>query len=127
MTIAYWCVFAAILLPLLFTGVAKFSGRDFKPKDNLAPRAFLEGLDGFRQRANWAQMNTHESIPAFMAAVIIAHQIGGEQNMIDTLAVSYIVLRLVYGVLYIANKGLLRTMAWGLSLLCILGMFFTVA
>jgi len=60
-----------------------------------------------------------------MAAVIIAHQIGGEQSTIDMLAVSYIVLRLIYGVLYMANKGMLRTAVWSLSLLCILGMFFT--
>jgi uncharacterized MAPEG superfamily protein len=125
MTIAYWCVFISILLPLLYTGVAKFSGGDYQPKHNLEPREFLNNLEGFRQRANWTQLNTHESIPAFMAAVIIAHQIGGEQASIDVLAVFYIVLRLVYGVLYILNKGLLRTLTWTLSLLCILGLFFT--
>ena len=125
MTIAYWCVFVAILLPLLYTAIAKFSGGDYQPKHNLAPRAFLNSLDGFRQRANWTQLNTHESIPAFMASVIIAHQIGGEQSMIDMLAVAYIVLRLIYGALYMMNKGLPRTFVWSLSLLCILGMFFT--
>lgn len=125
MTIAYWCVFISILLPLLYTAIAKFSGGDYKPKHNLAPRAFLASLEGYRQRANWTQLNTHESIPAFMAAVIIAHQIGGDQSLIDMLAVSYIVLRLIYGVLYMANVGLLRTVAWSLSLACILGMFFT--
>lgn len=126
MTIAYWCVFIAILLPLVYTAIAKFSGGDYKPKHNLAPRTFLNSLEGFRQRANWAQLNTHESIPAFMAAVIIAHQMGGDQSKIDALAMTYIVSRLVYGVLYMMNKGLPRTFAWTVSLLCILGMFFTV-
>lgn len=124
MTQAYWCVFAAILLPLLFTALAKFTGR-YGPKANLAPREYLEGLDGFRKRANWAQLNTHESIPAFMAAVIIAHQMQGDQAMIDGLAISYIVLRIVYGLLYMANKGVLRTLVWSAALLCTLGMFFT--
>jgi len=124
MTVAYWCVFAAILLPLLFTALAKFTGR-YGPKANLAPREYLEGLDGFRKRANWAQLNTHESIPAFMAAVIIAHQMQGDQAMIDGLAISYIVLRIVYGFLYMANKGFLRTLVWSAALLCTLGMFFT--
>jgi len=126
MTIAYWCVFTAILLPLLYTAIAKFSGGDYLPKNNLAPRLFLNGLEGFRQRANWTQMNTHESIPAFMAAVIIAHQIGGDQSLIDGLAIAYIISRLVYGVLYMMDLGILRTLVWTVSLLCILGMFFTV-
>jgi len=124
MTIAYWCVFIAILLPLLFTFIAKFTGR-YGPKANLAPREYLEGLNGFRKRANWAQMNTLESIPGFMAAVIIAHQIGGQQQSIDTLAVSYIFLRMVYGFLYIANKGILRSIVWTMALMCILALFFT--
>ena len=125
MTVAYWCVFVSILLPTMYTGIAKFAGKGYQPRDNLAPREFLDRLDGFRKRANWAQMNTHESIPAFMAATIIAHQMGGDQTLIDTLAVSYIVLRILYGILYMANKGFQRTIVWGLALLCILGMFFT--
>lgn len=124
MTYAYWCVFVAILLPLFFTSLAKFTGK-YGPKANLAPREYLETLEGFRKRANWAQLNTHESIPAFMAAVIIAHQMKGDQFLIDSLAISYIVLRLVYGFLYMLNKGLLRTLAWTAALMCILGMFFT--
>jgi len=126
MTIAYWCVFASILLPLLFTAIAKFTGGDYLPKDNLAPRDFLDRLDGYRKRANWAQQNTHESIPAFMAATIIAHQIGGDQNLIDMLAMAYVGLRVVYGFVYMANIGLLRTVIWTLGVLCTLGMFFTV-
>jgi len=125
MTIAYWCVFTAILMPVMFTGIAKFAGKGYEPQDNLAPRVFLARLQGFRQRANWVQMNTHESIPGFMAAVIIAHQMQGEQNMIDLLAVGYIVLRLIYGVLYMANIGMPRTVIWTLGVACILGLFFT--
>lgn len=127
MTIAYWCVFFAILMPLIFTGIAKFSGRGFLLKDNLAPREFLDRLEGARKRANWTQMNTHESIPGFMAAVVIAHQMNGDQNLIDILAVSYIVLRLLYGALYIANKGMMRTVIWALGLLCTLALFFTAS
>jgi len=123
MTIAYYCVIVAILLPTLTVGLAKFSSR-FLPKDNHNPREFLAKLTGWRQRAVWAQENTFESIPAFMAAVIIAHQIGGDQQTIDTLAVSYIVLRIIYNVLYIADKALLRTLVWTAALACVLGLFF---
>jgi uncharacterized MAPEG superfamily protein len=124
MTIAYWCVFIAILLPVTFTGLAKFTS-GFRLKDNHNPRVYLEKLSGWQQRSNWAQQNTLESIPAFMAAVIIAHQIGGNQDNIDMLAMSYIALRIVYGALYIADQALLRSTAWFLSVVCILGLFFT--
>jgi uncharacterized MAPEG superfamily protein len=124
MTIAYWCVFIAILLPVAFTGLAKFTS-NFRPKHNYAPRKFLDTLTGWQQRSNWAQQNTLESIPGFMAAVIIAHQLGGNQDNIDMLAVSYIIIRIVYGALYIADLALLRSIAWSLGVACILGLFFT--
>jgi uncharacterized MAPEG superfamily protein len=60
-----------------------------------------------------------------MAAVIIAHQVGGNQDNIDMLAISYIIIRVVYGALYIADIALMRTIAWSLGVACILGLFFT--
>jgi uncharacterized MAPEG superfamily protein len=123
MTTAYWCVFIAILLPVMFTGIAKFTGR-FGPKENHAPRPYLDQLTGWRQRANWAQQNTFESIPGFMAAVIIAHQMGANQDNVDMLAVSYIVIRIIFGALYIADFAILRSLVWAAGVACILGLFF---
>ena len=50
MTLAYWCVLAAILLPYAFTGFAKFQG-GFGLNENKNPREFLEKLSGARKRA----------------------------------------------------------------------------
>lgn len=124
MTTAYYCVLIAIFLPTLTVGLAKFTSR-FLPKDNHNPREFLATLTGWQQRAVWAHDNTLESIPAFMAAVIIAHQIGGDQQVIDQLAISYIVLRVIYTLLYITDKALLRTLVWCAALACIVGLFFS--
>ena len=124
MTAAYWCVLIAIVMPTLLAGLAKFTS-GFRPKDNHNPRAYLATLTGWQQRANWAQQNTFESIPGFMAAVVIAHQMGGNQDSIDMLAISYIVLRIVYGALYIADIALLRTVAWALGVAGRSGLFFT--
>ena len=123
LTLASWCVIVAILMPVLFTGLAKFTS-GFRPKDNHNPRPYLERLSGWRQRSNWAQQNTFESIPGFMAAVVIAHQMGGNQDNIDMLAVTYIIIRIVYGALYIADLALLRSAVWGLGVACIIGLFF---
>jgi uncharacterized MAPEG superfamily protein len=119
-TIAYWCVLAAALLPYAFTSFAKFSGPGF---NNYKPREFLEKLDGARKRSHWAQLNAFESFPMFAAAVIIAHQLQAAQSTLDLLAIGYVVLRALYGVLYIANQAALRSMVWFASMGCIVGLF----
>lgn len=126
MTIAYWCVLAAILLPYIWTGVAKFTS-GFRPRDNHNPREYLERLEGPAKRAHWAQLNTFESIPGFMAAVIIAHLAGAAQPTVDAIAVTYIGLRLAYGVLYITDKARLRSLVWAGGVACIVALFVVSA
>ena len=122
MTLAFWCVLIAIFLPYLWTYVAKFTS-GFRPRDNHNPREYLARLEGPAKRAHWAEQNTFESVPGFMAAVIIAHFTQAPQEWVDGLAVSFIVLRLAYGVLYIADKALLRSVVWAASLACIVALF----
>lgn len=126
MTIAYWCVLAAILMPYIWTGVAKFTS-GFRPRDNHNPREYLEKLEGPAKRAHWAQLNTFESIPGFMAAVIIAHLAGAPQAAIDAIAVTYIGLRLAYGVLYITDRAELRSLVWAGGVACIVALFVVSA
>jgi uncharacterized MAPEG superfamily protein len=126
MTIAYWCVLAAILLPYPWTGIAKFTS-GFRPRDNHNPREYLEHLQGPAKRAHWAQLNTFESAPGFMAAVIIAHLAHAPQARIDAIAVAYVVLRLAYGVLYIADQAMLRSLVWAAGLGCVVALFVVAA
>ncbi|HCT40127.1 MAG TPA: hypothetical protein DF427_02880 [Moraxellaceae bacterium] len=126
MTIAYWCVLAAILLPYIWTGVAKFTS-GFRPRDNHNPREYLDKLEGPAKRAHWAQLNTFESIPGFMAAVIIAHLAAAPQVAIDAIAVTYIGLRLLYGVLYITDKAAMRSLVWAGGVACIVALFVVSA
>lgn len=110
MTTAYLCVLAAALMPYLFTGIAKFGGG--RRYNNYSPREFLEKQEGYQKRAHWAQQNGFEAFPAFAAAVIIAHLTGAEQGYIDMLAMAFIAIRVVYGVMYLANLAALRTLVW---------------
>ncbi len=121
MTTAYWCVLIAAFLPIFFVGIAKASGKGY---NNGAPRRFEEKLEGFRQRAHWAHLNSLEAFPPFAAAVIIAHQLGHAQDRLDQLAIAFIVFRLIYGALYIANQATLRSLAWGAATACWVAMFF---
>jgi uncharacterized MAPEG superfamily protein len=123
MTLAYWCVLVAAILPIVWTGAAKSHGSF----DNSAPREWLARLDGWRQRANWAQANAWEAFAPFAAAVIIAHLAGARQGTIDLLAITFIAMRIAHGLLYIADKAMLRTIVWTIGFGCVVGLFVVAA
>jgi uncharacterized MAPEG superfamily protein len=114
-TLAYGCVLAAALLPMVCAMLAK--GGSFRGRDNHDPRAWLAAQTGWRARANAAQANSFEALPFFIGAVIIAHQLGAAQATVNLLACAFIVLRLAYIALYLADKPLLRSAVWALGLL----------
>lgn len=123
MTIAYICVFIAIFLPFVFAGLAKSEGGF----DNARPRVWLDRLEGWRQRAHWAQLNTFEAFPPFAAGVIIAHQLNAAQAWIDGLAVAFLLFRGLYGVFYINDRATLRSIAWTGGFACVVGLFILAA
>jgi uncharacterized MAPEG superfamily protein len=109
MTVAFWCVLVAGFMPYLMAIIAKRGGAKY---DNRDPRAWLAQQEGFRKRANNAQLNSFEAFPLFAAAVIIAHIANGPQAIVDTLALLFIGLRVIYLALYLANKSRLRSLVW---------------
>ena len=125
MTLAYWCLLVAAFLPYLTVLVAKAGA--FGPGDNHTPREWAARQGGWRARALAAQSNGFEGLPLFMAGVVAAHQFGGAQGRIDALALAYVLLRVVYISLYLRDKATLRSLVWGLALLCSLGLFFVAA
>lgn len=48
--------------------------------------------------------------------MVIAHQIGAYQTRLDLLAFLYIVLRLIYVLMYVADLAALRSVVWLLAL-----------
>ena len=123
MTVAYWCVLVAGIMPVVLAGVAKSRG-DF---DNRAPREWLAALKGWRRRANAAQNNSWEAFAPFAAAVIIAHIAGARQGMIDTLALAFVACRIAYAFLYITDRASLRSVAWIAGYGCVIGLFIAAA
>lgn len=123
MTIAFWCVLAAVFIPLVCSLIAKRTGTGFTAADNHRPREFLEALSGARKRAHWAQQNSFEAFPPFAAAVIIAHVVQAGQSWIDALALGFIAFRLLYMYLYITDRATARSAAWAGGLFCVIGIF----
>ena len=109
MSTAYLCVLIAALLPILFTGIAKFSGPGF---NNRKVRIFQTQLTGFRERAHWAHLNGFEAFPVFAAGVLMAAQQNVAQDRIDQLAVVFIAARVLYGAFYLLDWATMRSLAW---------------
>ena len=124
MTNAYWCVLLAALLPIVWVGAIKVGAQGY---NNQQPRIFLACQKGWRQGANWAQLNAYEAFPPFAAAVIIAHLAGANQLLIDTLAGLFVLMRVFHGIAYIRNQGGLRSLIWGAGFFCNLGLFTAAA
>lgn len=120
-TIAYWCVLVAAVLPIVCAGIAKYGMFSKSPReggyDNHQPRAWLARQTDWRARANAAQANTFEALPFFFAAVIIAHQLQARQAALDILAFMFVVLRIAYVVMYVADMAKTRSAVWALALL----------
>ena len=127
-TVAYWCVFIAAMLPYICTWLAKSQGFG-KPRreggfDNHDPRGWLARQQGWQARANSAQANSFEALPFFIGAVIIAHQLGAPQTLLDTLALLFVTLRVIYIAMYVADLAMVRSAIWALALLVNIGILF---
>ncbi len=108
MTLAYWCVLIAALLPYFTVMVAK-SNQSF---DNHQPRAWLGRLEGRPARAHAAHLNSFEAFPFFATAVIIAHQLHAHQGWLNTLAALFVLARIGYVACYLADQATLRSLVW---------------
>lgn len=127
-TVAYWCVFMAVLLPLVCAGLAK-SGGFGKPRreggyDNHNPRAWMARQSDWHARANAAQANSFEALPFFMGAVIVAHQLGAGQTLLDILAFVFAMLRIFYIMMYVSDMPRARSAVWGAAFLVNVAIFF---
>ena len=123
MNLAYWCVFVSGLLPVLTVAVAKYA----RGYDNANPRAWLERQEGYRRRADYAHRNHFEAFPFFAAAVIIAQLQQAPQAAIDTLALTFVVARLIYTFAYLFDYALLRSLAFVAGYASIIGLFLQAA
>lgn len=112
-----YLILVACLLPYAFSMIAKVAG-GFTFKDNQNPRQFLSQTQGIAARANAVQQNSFENLPLFIAAILMAEYMVIDQHVVMILGIAYIVLRILYGICYLANWSSLRSIMWFLSLCC---------
>lgn len=117
---ALLCVLIAGLLPYLYTGIAKVKGPRY---DNRDVRSWQGRLGGLPYRANAAHLNSFESFPLFAAAVLVALATGADAGWVNLLAIGHVVLRLVYGAVYLMDLASLRSLVWFAALGCSVAIF----
>ncbi|CAI8158409.1 MAG: Uncharacterised protein [Cellvibrionales bacterium UBA7375] len=123
MTIAFWTLLAAIVFPWVMAFIKKSALASNGNYNNSRPRAGLENLQGVSQRALWAEKNSFEILPAYIAAIIVAHVAGAAQSYIDLIALLFIASRALYALCYLMDWATLRSIVWTLGLVCIIGLF----
>lgn len=120
MKLAYLCILVACLLPIVCAGIAK-SGTFGRPRsqggyDNSDPRAWLARQQGHRARANAAQANSFEALPIFIAGVLVAQLAGVGASSVNALAITFVLLRVLYIALYVTDRAAARSIVWMLGM-----------
>jgi uncharacterized MAPEG superfamily protein len=122
MTVAEWCIFGAVILYLLT--IAPFKAANGRSFDNSKPRdpAFYD--HPLRARALGAHLNSIETFPFFAAAVLLAEFRTAPQNLINELAVLFVIVRVAYVLTYIGNRPTLRSILWNIGFVINVAIFF---
>lgn len=116
MSIALLCLlFAAIMILLTKVPVAMAMARMKGGYDNHHPRAQQARLEGFGARALASHQNMLEAFPIFAAGLLAALLAGAVGQWTTVLAVVFIIARIAYTILYLADFHLLRSMSWGVG------------
>jgi uncharacterized MAPEG superfamily protein len=102
--------FALVYLPKIPLSMAM--ARQPEGYDNASPRDQQAKLTGWGRRAAAAHANGFESFPAFAAGVLATQVTGANPKWAAIFAVTYVVMRVLYTVAYLAGIAPLRSAIW---------------
>ncbi|MEP7157511.1 MAG: MAPEG family protein [Betaproteobacteria bacterium] len=125
MTLAFWCVLIAGVLPFAAVSVAKwdktYMGNNHRPRDWEAQ------LTGKSSRAHAAHLNSFEAFPLFAAGVIIAAFCRAPQPLLDGIAIAFVLVRVLYIWCYLSDRARMRSLVWMAGLALNVALFFVAA
>ena len=125
MSIAYWCILIAAVLPFVWVGAAKSGAPGDNNKD---PRGWVAKQETFRVRNAYnAHLNAFEAFPTFAAGVLMAQFAGVDPGQANLLAMAFIGFRILHGVFYIAAKAAIRSLVWMGGLACTVALMVLAA
>ena len=118
MSIPFWCVFiSALLIFVAKIPVAKAMNEQGGYNNHL-PRQQQAQLTGFGARALAAHQNSFEAFMIFAVGVLMAHTTQTAGWLIDTLAILFVIARIIYLLCYWADLAWQRSLVWFVGLVC---------
>ena len=128
MTIPFWCLLIAAVLPIMWSWVSGYyRNKQLGTVDNKNPRAQNAQLTGAGARAVAAQQNAWEALAIFTAAVFVSHSLGANGEQAATASMVFIAARVLHGVFYLMDKDVLRSLSFLVGFGCSLWLFFMAA
>lgn len=126
MSIPLWMLFVAALLNILSKAPAmREMARMPNGYDNKHPRAQQANLTGAGARGLAAHQNSFEAFPVFAAGVLVAEMYANAHPFAAFLSILFIVARIIYVWLYVANYSTLRSVVWGAGFFASLGLLLS--
>ncbi|HHH30434.1 MAG TPA: MAPEG family protein [Polyangiaceae bacterium] len=124
MTVPFWCLFAGVLLPYLWSTLSFRERKErFGDIDLKTPRVQASQLSGSGARAMGAHANAFEALIVFAPAVLVAHLASADPTWAARLAIVWVVARLAHGAAYLADMQPVRSLAFMVGFACAIGLF----
>ncbi|AKV07513.1 membrane protein [Pseudomonas fluorescens NCIMB 11764] len=118
MSIPFWCVLiSALLIYVARMPVAK-AMKDQGGYNNHLPRQQQAQLTGFGARAVAAHQNCFEAFILFAVGVLMAHTTQTAGWLIDSLAIIFVITRVIYLLCYWGDLAWQRSLVWVVGLVC---------
>lgn len=116
MTTLIICLFIAALLPFIAKVPVAIAMHKLNGYNNNHPRAQQAELTGFGARALAAHQNAFESIAVFAPAILLAIATNNTGSMIEQLAITHVIARVLYNIAYLINIGTIRSIIWAVGI-----------
>ena len=118
MSIPFWCVFISALLIYVARIPVARAMNDQGGYDNHLPRQQQAQLTGFGARALAAHQNCFEAFILFAVGVLMAHTTQTAGWLIDSLAIIFVITRIIYLLCYWGDLAWPRSLVWFVGLVC---------
>ena len=128
MTVPFWCLFVAVLIPYVLAGIGgRYRTQQFGSIDSEHPRTQAAALEGAGARAIAAQANAWEAIGVFTAAVVVAHLAGANPSLSASASLLFLLARVLHAFAYIRGLSTLRSAVFLVGLVCSIWLFVLAA
>lgn len=122
-SIFLYCIAVAaglVYLPFLVVAYARVK---IGPEALATPRAIVDKLPPYAQRATWAHQNSFEAFTLFAAAALMAHVTGVSSPIAVGTAIAFLIARSLYSLFYILNVPLARSLTFAIGMVSIVTLF----